>query len=608
VSRKKRKLKDSEQPVKRSYWLPAAIAAAVLLGAGVVWHLCTRGPAAPQTPPGSQTAARPSAPATTPPNSPTPIPEPPLTTIAVAEAAMVVVDLDYGAEVPPVAQALTEIERYYEPDDGAERTFAILDARTQPAPPGKLELVMHIDGEKAGIGKLIFRRTRAVIWHARIGPQVKPVTSAYAGKSLFITIADAKDKPWLVDGAHGAPSILDCGFTGRTGTVRDQWADDEERQVTFFYSVCGCPVEVMVRRAGNTTVRSSDLPVLFPDDPSVAATINGLMGWSAKAAAANAQPAPARFEPPPVPAAGAVSALKFSPAEPDFGELPAGQQREITLQVENPTDTPVRLTDLQTSCSCLDPRFPAGVIGAHQTAPLSLTCRGWSGSKKNEMTVTFRTDEPNRPLVTVPARCVVKQEFTVEPETVQFGHMKRGETKTAAAVVKRLDGQAFRIKQVVAAVPQMTFRWEPEAGGAAEQKLIITVAAGKPGNITTNAIITTDHPTAPVVQFMVNGMVDAEVLFTPAFVQAAGRKTDNRVGDFTTVVKRLTPGKLEILGVTEKLGLPVDYTVTPLEEGSARLTIRFKDPYPQRAPVGQFEVRTNVDENPLALAFRVNLR
>jgi hypothetical protein len=38
-------------------------------------------------------------------------------------------------------------------------------------------------------------------------------------------------------------------------------------------------VKVTAKRVGDKTVRTKDLPVIFPDDPSVAAIITRLMGW-----------------------------------------------------------------------------------------------------------------------------------------------------------------------------------------------------------------------------------------------------------------------------------------------------------------------------------------
>jgi hypothetical protein len=49
--------------------------------------------------------------------------------------------------------------------------------------------------------------------------------------------------------------------------------------VTIFYSACGCPVKLLAKRSGEQALRTKELPVIFPDDPAVAATVARLLGW-----------------------------------------------------------------------------------------------------------------------------------------------------------------------------------------------------------------------------------------------------------------------------------------------------------------------------------------
>jgi hypothetical protein len=202
-----------------------------------------------------------------------------LPTMEVAHAVMVTVDLDFGKPIPTIADALREIDRSYRPDDGQGRTFAILDAYGGPTADGKLHISMHVSTEKPGIGAIVFRRTGEVLWKNRIVPAVHPPTSSFAGKSLLIMLDDEHGKPQMLDGSKGVTSVLDAVVRDTGQPVRDFWPDGEEREVTFFYSACGCPVKLMARHLGDATERTSDLPVIFPDDPAVAATISRLMGW-----------------------------------------------------------------------------------------------------------------------------------------------------------------------------------------------------------------------------------------------------------------------------------------------------------------------------------------
>jgi len=196
----------------------------------------------------------------------------------VNEAVMVTVELDFGPRVPSIAEGLSEIERKHQPDDGTGRVFAILDAYGEPTPDGKkLHLSMHVSSEKPGVGALVFRRTGEVLWQSRIVSGTK--TNAFSRKNLAILLADAAGNALMVDGSANPSSILDARLRDGGLAVRDFWPDGAEREVTFLYSACGCPVKVLARRTGQSTSRTKELPVIFPDDPAVVRVIERLMGW-----------------------------------------------------------------------------------------------------------------------------------------------------------------------------------------------------------------------------------------------------------------------------------------------------------------------------------------
>ena len=197
----------------------------------------------------------------------------------VAQALMVTVELDFGERIPSIKEALKEVERRYEPESGRGRTFAILDAYGEPTATGKLHLSMHLSMEKPGIGLLVFRRTGEVLWKSRIVPAKKDPP---AEKRLTVIMDDGSGKQLMLDGSQGVERVLDVPFRDSPTRVRDQWPEGQEREFTFIYSVCGCPVKAKVRRAGETTARTSELPVMFPDDPAALAVIHQLMGWPAE--------------------------------------------------------------------------------------------------------------------------------------------------------------------------------------------------------------------------------------------------------------------------------------------------------------------------------------
>lgn len=253
-------------------------AAPAALRAGLFIALASLLATACDSKPNGNTAPRNAAPVATSPAPaapPAPGGGPEAITMEVNKAVMVTEDLDLGRPVPTIVQGLQQIERRYRPDDGVGRTFAVLDAYGEATPDGKLHISMHVSSEKSGLAELVLKPTGRVLWRARILPS----SEGGKEKGLTIYIDDGTGKTFLVDGRNNPPSVLEAKINGRLQFVKEAWPDGAEREVTFIYSACGCPVKVMVRRVGDRTVRTKELPVIFPDDPAAVDTIARLMRW-----------------------------------------------------------------------------------------------------------------------------------------------------------------------------------------------------------------------------------------------------------------------------------------------------------------------------------------
>src|SRR5262245_39545665 len=207
-------------------------------------------------------------------------PTPAMGTMGIANALMVTVDLDFGKKLPSIAEALGDVERRYEPQDGAGRTFSIIEAFGEPTPEGKLRVSMKVSTEKAGIGALVFKRTGEMLWQSRITAGTNSAAAhPFDSKNLTILVENLQGKTWMVDGSNNPSSFLAANLRDLHVPVSSVWQDGAELDVAFIYSACGCPVKVRARRAGTRTVRTTALRVIVPDDPGVVRVIDRLMGW-----------------------------------------------------------------------------------------------------------------------------------------------------------------------------------------------------------------------------------------------------------------------------------------------------------------------------------------
>lgn len=230
-------------------------------------------------PPTAVTPAAPASPPVSIPSAAKAVAPDALPRLEVKQAVMVTVELDFGPIVPSVADALQQIERRHQPEDGTGRVFSVIDAYGEPTADGrKLHLSMHVSTEKTGVGTLVFRRTGEKLWSSRIIPTADG-TKSVSPSGLTILLPDAQGRVLTVDGSGNPPTILQAWLKETGVPVTEAWPDGAEREVTFLYSACGCPVKAMCRRVGDRTVRTKDTPVLFPDDPAAVSVIRTLMAW-----------------------------------------------------------------------------------------------------------------------------------------------------------------------------------------------------------------------------------------------------------------------------------------------------------------------------------------
>lgn len=201
-----------------------------------------------------------------------------ITTLEAAQSVVVTHDLEVGPGVTTLAEVMRDIKRHNLADNGAGRTFAILEAFNGAIQPdGKMRVSLRVSSEKPGLGAITYRRAAEPLWKSRITPAThKP---PFTGGSLTIYFDVGDGKVFTVDGSTGPSSILTATLKELGVQIGQVWPEGEIREMTFIYSACGCPIKVKCRRAGEGTVRTDATQVLFPDDPAAMQVISNLMRW-----------------------------------------------------------------------------------------------------------------------------------------------------------------------------------------------------------------------------------------------------------------------------------------------------------------------------------------
>jgi len=301
------------------------------------------------------------------------------------------------------------------------------------------------------------------------------------------------------------------------------------------------------------------------------------------------------------------SRLRISPPEVDLGEVRPHVPVEAKVNVENPTEKTITIKSVQATCGCAAPSLSATEIPAGKSVTLSIQYKGNFGKKNDKVQVVLTTAESGSPAIRIPVSAKIIQEFTAEPDTLRFGRLQKGESKTLESIIKSTDGKPFSIHQVETHSKEFVCRYEPVAGSNnAAFKLSVTGAGIQGGSLVRAAKVSTDRGEAGVVMIFLNADVANDAVCTPDTL-AAVASTEDITATFETVVKRTTPGRLEIKRVTEMNHRSIEVSTKQIDDSSVKLTIQLKEPVSRCAAFSEFVIITNAEESPAHLSYSLRL-
>lgn len=220
--------------------------------------------------------------------------------------------------------------------------------------------------------------------------------------------------------------------------------------------------------------------------------------------------------------------------EMDFGIVSRTETTHGTLPVCNRGKRPLAIRDIQTSCACTRGELPPGknVIPADECADVRVSIYpNRIFGFKSVKTLTFMSNDPANPSVTVTVSATVDPEFSLDPETLDFGTVDKGSetrrtlrlaTLTEAPVTVTAAGD--RMPDAADTAPPGPWRYEiekvPETDwkvpGKPEWLIHVTLEDwAAPGPIESAVFLSTDVKRFPHFRIPVTGEVRAPYTLTP---------------------------------------------------------------------------------------------
>lgn len=222
--------------------------------------------------------------------------------------------------------------------------------------------------------------------------------------------------------------------------------------------------------------------------------------------------------------------------EMDFGIVSRTETTHGTLAVCNRGKRPLAIRDIQTSCACTRGELPPGknVIPPGECADVRVSIYpNRIFGFKSVKTLTFMSNDPANPSVTVTVSATVDPEFSLEPETLDFGTVEKGtETRRTLRLATLTEepvtvtAAGDRMPDAADTSPHGPWRHEiekvPEAdwkvSGKPEWLIHVTLEDwAAPGPLERAVFLSTDVKRFPHFRVPVTGAVRAPYTLSPDF-------------------------------------------------------------------------------------------
>lgn len=214
----------------------------------------------------------------------------------------------------------------------------------------------------------------------------------------------------------------------------------------------------------------------------------------------------------PVTAAAERSALVFDQYFVNLSDLHNAARVEAWFHFKNCGKAPARITHLEPSCGCLNPKVEKRAYLPGEECEFSLgvlMTREKPGPHDYELRIDYEDPMPRS--VTVAFKVVVRREVTVRPSQLLFYQNGNAEVPPQSILITDMRPTPFRVTGATCKSPLIKFRVgppvdDPDAGR--ETTVEITVAAQVPdAGVRTAVVLSTDdarYPRIPIAIWIRN--------------------------------------------------------------------------------------------------------
>jgi len=211
----------------------------------------------------------------------------------------------------------------------------------------------------------------------------------------------------------------------------------------------------------------------------------------------------------------------FATLSHDFGPVPRGAKVRHNFVLTNTLNEPVTVLNVRASCGCTTGRATATLVQPRQSAAIEaeMDTRNFVGKKATVLYVTLVTASGREAEARLNVSSTILSDIVLNPGTIDFGVVARGQTPTQTLTVERVGMPTWRVQRMVStckaidALMTQTVR----NGQSVGYQLKVTLRPDAPaGTIRDEIRLMTNDPETPVFPVQVTAILRGDLSASPS--------------------------------------------------------------------------------------------
>ncbi len=213
----------------------------------------------------------------------------------------------------------------------------------------------------------------------------------------------------------------------------------------------------------------------------------------------------------------------FAETSHDFGPVPRGAKVRHNFVLANRSAEPVSVVDVRASCGCTTGRASASVVppGTQAVIEAEMDTRNFVGKKATVLTVTLAGPNGRTSEARLHVSSTILSDVVLNPGTVDFGAVGKGQSATQVLTIDRLGNPAWRVQRMASGCKAIDATLSETARNdrGVAYALKVTLKPDAPAGVVRDEIrIFTNDPETPVLPVQVTAQIRGELTASPGIL------------------------------------------------------------------------------------------